>query len=1159
MKKMIEALRRMVVAHARALIVAGAAFALYLLFGFLAAPALVERGIRDYVTETLKRKASIGEVRVNPLLLRLEIGDFALAEPDGAPIVAFKRLAVDFELSSLARWAWTFSEIGVDGLDLRADIRPDGSLNLAALAASLPKRDGAEPEAGGPPRLVLQHAALRDSSVTFSDRSGTTPASATAGLDLELRDISTLPERRGPYTVSARLRSGGTLRWRGEVSLQPVASLGEVEAKGVKPVVAWRFLRDRLNVAEPAGTVDFSGRYRFAYKEGAPQLIVEDLRYTATGIELRESGASGPLLVLDKIEMTGGRFDLAAHELVLPRIEVRKGFVVAEADSRGVFNWQRLAKPSPAARSGPTPAPESAPWKIRVEALNVGGIALRYGDRGRAAPSQVAVGALDAGLAAAVEAGRDRVQVVVSGLALKLSQVTLGEIGGREPLASLDAVALEGGSLDLEQRRIAIQRVAVSGGSVRIVRSKNGTLRIVDALTAVDERGRQREIAPVARAALEKREDWRGTLDAFEVGNVRVLLADEGFEPALGYELVNVRAAVRNISNDGRTPFKFDASLRVAQGGAARASGSVGGFGEQVAASVKVERVALKPLQPLVARHAALRLESGELSVDTRIEYRAGAARPQLRVTGGAAIDNLLLNESNGGERLLAWNSLAASGVALSLAPDRLAVEEVRLLQPGAKIVIFKDRSVNLAKVLSGGAGTGDGRDAAASSAPPQPAEAAAAPAPPFDVRVERVRVENGVVDFSDLSLVLPFTAKVEEFNGAATDISSDAAGAAALRLEGKVGEFGLARVNGTLKPFKPKSHLDIGVIFRNVELVPLSPYSVTFAGRRIATGRVSLDLQYKIENSQLAGDNKVVLDKFTLGESVESPGALKLPYDLAIALLTDSDGRINVAVPVKGNVDDPQFSYGHLIWQAIATVITNIVTAPFRALASLFGGGAENLENIAFEAGRATLAPPEREKLKRVAEALGKRPQLVLVAEGQFDDADRAALRQRDVALAIAGRLGRKPAPGGLPEPVNPLDARTQRAMEALFVERTSDAALSKFVAEVEKARAKPVQRVNPVLALAGRASADAAFYQAMLKQLEDTARIPDEAPGQLASARARAVTGYMTETLSVPSARVAAKTAAEPGGERVKLSFDVAREPSRSGGRDSMVISGR
>jgi hypothetical protein len=299
------------------------------------------------------------------------------------------------------------------------------------------------------------------------------------------------------------------------------------------------------------------------------------------------------------------------------------------------------------------------------------------------------------------------------------------------------------------------------------------------------------------------------------------------------------------------------------------------------------------------------------------------------------------------------------------------------------------------------------------------------------------------------------------------------------------------------------------------------------------------------------------VLERFALGETVESPGALKLPYDLAIALLTDSDGRINVAVPVKGNVDDPQFSYGHLIWQAIATVITNIVTAPFRALAGLFGGGGENLGNIAFDAGRAALQPPEREKLKRVADGIAKRPQLILVVEGQTGDADVAALRERDVAAAIAGRLGRAPAAGGVPEPVNPLDARAQRALEQMYAERNSSEALAKFVEEIGKSRGKPVDRVNPVLALAGRASADTAFYQALLGRLNETARVPDEALRQLADARARAISAYLRETLTVPESRLSVRTAAQPGGALAKLSFDVARpaqasRPSLIGQRD-------
>lgn len=1150
---MIGAFRR--IPYPRSLAAAAVVLAIYLLLGFLLAPRLIERAIPDFAAEKLQRTARVGGVRVNPLLLKLEINDFALAEADGALIVGFKRLVVDFELSSLPRWAWTFSTIQVDGLDLRADIRPDGTLNLAALAESLPKEKGGEPQDAALPRVLLQHVALKGGTVTFSDRSGSTPASATIQLDLDLRDISTLPDRRGPYTMSAGLRNGGTLRWRGELSLQPISSRGEVEVKGVQPEIAWRFLRDRLNLAEPAGTVDFSAGYRFTYAGGAPQFTFEVSHYAATGIALAEAGSKEPMLVLEAIEMTGGRFDLAARELVLPAVEVRKGAIMAESDARGVLNWQRLVKDSTAARPDSGPAPEGAPWKIKVEAIRIGGVALRYIDRSRAIPVSAGVGGFDAAFAAEIETGGGRTQVVVNGLALDLARVTLGEIGAAQPLASIDAVALQGGSFDLENRRVAIQRVTVKGPAARIVREKDGGLRIVDALGAADRSEQRSEAPATSRQARKVASPWRFSLDSFDVEGGRVALADRGFEPAVAYDLENVRAAVRNISNDGRTPLKFDAALRVAQGGAVRAAGNVADGGGRVTASVKVERIALKPLQPLVARQSTLRLESGEVSADVKVEYRAGKQRPELRVTGGAGVENLLLNEADGGERLLAWKALAASGVSFSLEPDRLRVEEVRLLEPEAKIVIFKDRSLNLvqafkpqaapASVAAGAAPSGDQPKPAAGTAG-APAESVS----PFDVGVERVRVENGVVDFADLSLVLPFAAKVEEFQGTATGISSDPASGAALKLEGKVGEFGLARVDGTLKPFQPKDHTDIGVVFRNVEMMPLSPYSVTFAGRRIASGRASLDLRYKIENSQLAGDNKVVLDRFTLGEEVDSPGALKLPYDLAIALLTDSDDKINVAVPVSGNVDDPQFSYRHVIWQAIGTVLKNIVTAPFRALAALFGGSGESPENIAFDAGRATLQPPEREKLKRVSEALAKRTQLTLVAEGQYGDADRAALRQRDVALAISSKLGRPAAPGGLPEPVNPLDARTQRAMEALFAERASEAALSGFVAETEKARGKPVQRVNPVLALAGRGSPDAAFYQAMLARLNDGARIPDAAPEQLADARARAVAGYLRETLSVQAERVTVKVAAEPGEGRVKLSFDVAREAQKQAG---------
>ena len=180
-------------------------------------------------------------------------------------------------------------------------------------------------------------------------------------------------------------------------------------------------------------------------------------------------------------------------------------------------------------------------------------------------------------------------------------------------------------------------------------------------------------------------------------------------------------------------------------------------------------------------------------------------------------------------------------------------------------------------------------------------------------------------------------------------------------------------------------------------------------------------------------------------------------------------------------------------------------------------------------------------------SQPVGKRPQLRLVVEGQVGEADLAALRERDVANAIAAKLGHKPAAGALPEPVNPLDAKSQRAMEVLFTERNSGEALAKFIAETEKARGKPVSRVNPALAFVGRASADVAYYEMLLKRLNETARIPDTAPAQLAEARARAVAEFLVQNLSIPAARVEPRAVSTPdGSERVKLEFDVLRPPT-------------
>ena len=380
-------------------------------------------------------------------------------------------------------------------------------------------------------------------------------------------------------------------------------------------------------------------------------------------------------------------------------------------------------------------------------------------------------------------------------------------------------------------------------------------------------------------------------------------------------------------------------------------------------------------------------------------------------------------------------------------------------------------------------------------------------------------------MSFADLSLVLPFATRMHGLNGVVVGLGSDPGAHATVKLDGRVDEFGLVKIDGALSAFRPKVFTDLTMTFRNVPMSTLTPYSATFAGRRIVAGTMDLDLQYKIDRNALVGENKVVLTKLQLGERVESAGAMRLPLDLAIAILSDSEGRIDIALPVRGNVDSPEFSYGRLIWQALLTVITKIVTSPFRALAGLFGGeaDAERLQTIVFEPGSDVVKPPEREKLQRVADVLGKRSRLKLTVHGGYEaKADGEALRSLRVRHELAQRLGVRAKPGEDPGPVAFDQAKTQRTLEALLTERAGAKAIQELQASFEKSTGRKAERANAVLALVGRASADRGFYEALFRRLVETAPLTDAEVTSLGQRRAEATARALKERAGTAAARV-------------------------------------
>jgi hypothetical protein len=251
----------------------------------------------------------------------------------------------------------------------------------------------------------------------------------------------------------------------------------------------------------------------------------------------------------------------------------------------------------------------------------------------------------------------------------------------------------------------------------------------------------------------------------------------------------------------------------------------------------------------------------------------------------------------------------------------------------------------------------------------------------------------------------------------------------------------------------------------------------------------------------------------------------------------------------VKGNVDNPKFSYGHVIRQALVNLITKVVTAPFRALGGLLGDKDEQMDAISFQPGSHRLLPPEMKKLKNVVEALEKRPQLKLVVHGRFDaKIDGEALRTERAKRVLSEEMGVKLAPNEAPGPIAFNTAKTQKALEKLLKSRAGDKAVADFKAQYEKETGQKAKQVKPYLALFGWESSDTAFYQAIFEELVKLEPLLDNDLQDLAQWRAEAIVkelkisgGLAPERVTTGSAGPVEKTSTD--NVQTKLTLDVVK----------------
>jgi hypothetical protein len=583
---------------------------------------------------------------------------------------------------------------------------------------------------------------------------------------------------------------------------------------------------------------------------------------------------------------------------------------------------------------------------------------------------------------------RDPIDLEVVGEQITVRDLIVRPKGSDIDDVKLDELLINDARASVADRRSSVASISLRGGRVQVWLDKDGNMSLPRLLAPTEEATATEAVATTAGSAAPAPspspepasgaatgEDWVVALPLIETSGLEVAFEDRSIEPIVPIKFAPVDVKITDYDSTLAKPVGLDLHVGIDDSGDLRANGTVDLNTDATAVDLELKDLDLRGFQPYIGRMTDMTLTSGKVGVKGKLELNPAppdnALQPKfagtLDVTRLHTIDNALE------EDFVRWDALRASGIDYDQARSKLHIKEIAARRPYARVIIASDGTVNVSEVLKPKAP--QGAQPAAEEKPVPAAEEK-----PLDVRIGLVRVDKASAHFADYSLApFPnFATGIEELSGTVSGLSSRPDSRAKVKLAGKVDAYAPVTIEGEVNYLSADTYTNLKLAFDNMELTTFTPYSGKFAGYRIEKGKLSIVFVYQVENRQLNAQHKVILNQLQLGERVASAEATTLPVKLAVALLKDRNGVIDLDLPVTGSLDDPQFRLGPLIWKVVKNVLTKIVTAPFALLGSLFGGG-EEVNQLAFAPGGGELQGESRTRIDSVAKALKERPGLEL------------------------------------------------------------------------------------------------------------------------------------------------------------------------------------
>lgn len=1031
-------------------------------FGALVAPPLLRNKLAADLSRKLHREVSIEQIRINPYALSATIRGFMIKERQGsATAVSFGEIYVNLELISLFHRGLVLKEIRLVKPYVSLVRNEDESYNFTDLIGELTK--GPPRPSGPPPRFSLSNIEIIDGKIDFDDRPQGV-RHAVSSIQIGVPFVSSIPYHADIKVEPAfsALVNGAPLAFGGQSkpfaeSRESTLQLNITQLQIPKYI---DYSPVALNFTVPSGELEGNLRLSFQASKEQPAVLAISGNVEIKNLAVREKDDT-PILslpsfrvVIDSLEVFARKAGLKSVTLQAPELHVMR-------NRDGKLNLSSLVA-FDTTEKATEQKQESAPFAYRVDEVLLDEGKLYFTDRslqrvfqkrldnirvsvkgltneaGKKAETEISFhtdaneqlnhsgalqlapllaegtvelgklqlgglrpyyetvigveikrGLLDFGSRFRFEQKGQEPDIKLSELSATLRSLRVDVPGESQPLWQIPLLTLKDGTVDVGKKTVVIGVLEGRGASAFIHREADGAISYARLV--------KRQPAETPTKPTEQESAWTVASRRIVLDRMGVVFEDRSLGTPSRIAVSDLSVRAENLSNAKNTRANVTLRARINKTGSIALGGTAATNPVAARFEVEARRVELLPFQPYLVDRVNFLLAGGELGTrgDFSLET-ASDGSSKMNYHGDLQVADFASSEKSGAQDLLRWKSLDVGGIRFSMQPVQLHVADVTLAGFYSRVIIASDGKINLQNLIHQKA---EAEAESAALEPPGQTAAKSESSPPT-ITIGKINLKDGNVNFSDFFVKPNYTVNLTQLQGSISELRAETPGD--LLLESTIDNAAPVEINGKINPLGNDLFLDVKANAREIEMSPLTPYSAKYVGYGIDQGKLSLDVQYKVENRKLSAQNKIVLNQLTFGERIESPTATKAPVLLAVALLKDRNGVIDVDLPIGGSLDDPEFSVGGIVLQLVLNIITRAVTAPFALLGSVFGGG-EELSYVEFDYGRDRLTATAESRIKTLAVALANRPALRLEISGRFDPVnDREGLKRASLERKV-------------------------------------------------------------------------------------------------------------------------------------------------------------